>query len=220
MYHLTNLLNEVRDKGYGVFKGGLSVLERDIDGSVRVIPNRRTSSPRIERLRPTPADKAQQRSMSRVHGLGEQPLHTDGAHLETPPDVVLLSCPTRSEIPTRFARFVPPTLGSQPMGDLVHGLFIVDSGSDSFLAPILDFNREGHAVRYDPVCMTPGDPRACRAMAAVKECLPEVHEFEWNEPGLVLALDNRRYLHARADASNEPERTLERLALRVERAPS
>jgi hypothetical protein len=44
----------------------------------------------VSELRPTEQAKAAPRSLSATHGLGEQPLHTDGAHLRKSPDAVVL----------------------------------------------------------------------------------------------------------------------------------
>ena len=41
-------------------------------------------------LRPAEASAAHPRSLSAPYGLGQQPLHTDGAHLPDPPDIVVL----------------------------------------------------------------------------------------------------------------------------------
>jgi alpha-ketoglutarate-dependent taurine dioxygenase len=45
--------------------------------------------------------------------------------------------------------------------------------------------------------------------------MAEAQVFSWDMPGLVLAIANRQVLHARGDASEEHNRRLERVALRV-----
>src|SRR3546814_10809010 len=51
----------------------------------------RDGDPPVSELRPVPADRARPNSLSSRTGLGAQPLHTDGAHLERPPDVIALA---------------------------------------------------------------------------------------------------------------------------------
>jgi hypothetical protein len=52
------------------------------------VATRRGDSP-VSVLRPTAAEEAHPRSLSAIHGLGEQPMHTDGAHLREPPDYLV-----------------------------------------------------------------------------------------------------------------------------------
>jgi hypothetical protein len=42
----------------------------------------------VTELRPVTPEHARPRSLSNAVGLGQQPLHTDGAHLRRPPDIV------------------------------------------------------------------------------------------------------------------------------------
>ena len=54
-----------------------------------LIPNRRGQG-MIDALRPLRQAEAHPNSLSSRYGLEQQPLHTDGAHLEDSPDIVLL----------------------------------------------------------------------------------------------------------------------------------
>jgi hypothetical protein len=115
------------------------------------VPVRRGDQP-VSVLRPVQPGSARSRSLSAQYGLGDQPLHTDGAHLASPPDLVVLAASGPSRTPTRLwdydrmTRIKEGQLGAA----LSHGMFLVNSGRDSFYAPVLDRGR----WRYDPGCMT------------------------------------------------------------------
>lgn len=146
-------------------------------------------------------------------GHGAQPLHTDGAHLEQPPDVVLLFANEPTLVPTLLWRMDWSRMDGPLIDALRHGLFTVDDGRTQFLSPAA----LGGRLRFDPGCMTPADTRATRAAEHFAAAQASATPFHWDETGKVLAIDNRRVLHARADATADPERVLERLAFRVDR---
>jgi hypothetical protein len=176
----------------------------------------RPSGPDISLLEPRTVEEAHERSLSASYGVGAQPLHTDGAHHSDPPDYVLLSSDAVSMVPTLLWRFRPDVDARALIHDLRHGLFTVRAGRSTFLATAFE---AGH-IRYDPGCMEPADARAQRVAAFFATKLESAVAFSWVKPGLVLAVSNRHVLHARADASDESERTLRRVALRVSRLPS
>ncbi|GAA3528012.1 hypothetical protein AFL01nite_02800 [Aeromicrobium flavum] len=162
----------------------------------------------VDSLTPLHAHEAPRRSLSAKYGMGPQPLHTDGAHLPHPPDIVILSASSPSAVPTMLRRFSGAGNTASSLDDLEHGLFLVDDGSTRFLSPVLSRGR----YRYDPGCMTPADTLARRAAAQFDQALTSATPFEWSEPNQVLVLDNRRVLHARGDATSHPERELKRMA--------
>ncbi|MBX7451925.1 hypothetical protein GR927_28380 [Mycolicibacterium sp. 3033] len=182
---------------------------------IAVVPDRK-SGPDVSVLEPTDMSEAPERSLSAIYGTGTQPLHTDGAHHIEPPDIILLSSATVSTVPTLLWHFRPHVDAGELVHDLHNGLFTVRAGKHSFLAPALD---SGH-VRYDPGCMDPADGRAQRVADFFVSKLEAAVPFSWETPGLTLAIANRRVLHAREDASNETERQLQRVALRVRGLPS
>jgi len=63
------------------------------------VATRRGDSP-VSVLRPTAAEEAHPRSLSAIHGLGEQPMHTDGAHLREPPDYLVFHAERPNRTPT------------------------------------------------------------------------------------------------------------------------
>ncbi|MDQ1629639.1 MAG: hypothetical protein QOI54_3383 [Actinomycetota bacterium] len=86
----------------------------------------------------TPLDQASARvhSISAVHGLDAQPLHSDGAHLLIPPDVVILEAEEPSVTPTLLWTSLDDLLANATAIDaLREGLFLVRNGAASFYTP-------------------------------------------------------------------------------------
>lgn len=171
-----------------------------------LIPNRRGQGV-IDTLRPSPQAEAHPNSLSSRYGLGQQPLHTDGAHLEEPPNVVLLWSEQSSDVPTRIwrPRRVPP--------NEKRGIFSITDGKDIRLAPA--YNSDG-MYRFDPVCMRPLDHFSqllCERFSNPPD--EEVFAFQWNVPNTVLLIRNGVVLHGRSRVENhDSERVLFRAAMR------
>jgi hypothetical protein len=172
------------------------------------VANRRGEPP-VTTLRPLDRGDAHPNSLSSRYGKGEQPLHTDGAHLLKPPDFLILACDTPSNTPTRICR---PKRGrfTTPPDYVWHGVFLVQNGKDSFYSTAYS---DG-TYRYDPGCMEPCDARARKAARFFGDADPVV-EHAWDRPGMILVIDNRRALHARASATDEPERIIQRVSFYV-----
>lgn len=188
---------ETRRRGWAVDTMDLSHLAA---WSIRLgwkrIPNRPGDSA-IDELIPTSEDESQPRSLSKSYGLRTQPLHTDGAHLRRPPDLVALYAPAPNDTPTLLWK--PP----YPPAHVSHGVFLVDAGSDRFLATPYSV-RSG--FRFDPGCMTPFDQRARLAAEYFEEHRSAaVFEHQWASPGQLLLIDNRHVLHARAAVAPDGE---------------
>ena len=172
------------------------------------VPPRRGDST-VSLLRPIDQSAARPASLSAIYGLEQQPLHTDGAHLHDPPDVLLLFSQRPSATSTRLWR--ARDAASLPSVELEHGMFLVRNGRDSFYAPVLSRSR----LRYDPGCMSACDVRAGLVDQYFERQLLEASTHEWSEPDQVLLIDNRWVLHARsAVAEDDMERELMRLAFR------
>ncbi|MFD6178476.1 MULTISPECIES: TauD/TfdA family dioxygenase [unclassified Isoptericola] len=158
-------------------------------------------------LRPTAQTDANPASLSAQVGLGQQPLHTDGAHMRRPPEIVALWCTEPSATPTRLwtgAWDVAQKFDSA-------GIFMVQPGGTPWLTRAVENQR----LRFDPGCMTPCDAMARRLDTTLRNPSPdEVMAFEWNEPGKILVVDNRRMLHGRGAVDPaDIERALNRIAL-------
>lgn len=165
---------------------------------------------KVNSLSPLSKERAPAKSLSAVFGLGAQPLHTDGAHLPEPPDIIVLFCETTSSTPTVvWKRPVwPPEF-------VRYGLFTVRGNGASFIAPAFDRTR----TRFDPVCMSPADAYATEAVSYFAEQRAEAYVHQWDEPNTMLFIDNRNALHAREailDEDDAKNRKIDRLAFKVE----
>jgi hypothetical protein len=180
------------------------------------VPVRRGDDP-VSVLKPVQPGSARPRSLSAQYGLGDQPLHTDGAHLASPPDLVVLVASGPSRTPTRLWAYDRVTRGKEdpPRAALSNGMFLVNTGRDSFYAPVIAGNR----WRYDPGCMTPCDARARHVGEYLAAQLTRAWTWEWTRAGQVLVIDNRSVLHARAAvADGDEDRELTRVAFRPKAA--
>jgi hypothetical protein len=102
-------------------------------------------------LVPYEATKAPRHSLSAVYGLGEQPLHSDGAHHRLPPDVVVLH--SAAPTPTSTVIWTPSYSDVVLYRVAREGIFTVRGNEESFLAVAHDTK----GLRFDPVVMSPGD---------------------------------------------------------------
>jgi alpha-ketoglutarate-dependent taurine dioxygenase len=207
---LEALAREAKWNGYAIGRGTLATLRLQAT-QLKWRPEPVRTGAAIEtELRPSSKEEAHPRSLSALVGLEEQPLHTDGAHKDRPPDIIVL----HSSLPSRTGTMVWAP-GSLLHGEaLRHGIFLVGYGRESFFAPAV--SRGGH-LRYDPGCMWPCDDRATAAAAALSEGRQSAIVHEWTEPDMLLVIDNRRALHGRrAVETGDTERVLNRVAYRLE----
>jgi alpha-ketoglutarate-dependent taurine dioxygenase len=217
MTDLGELVESARRSGWAVgsMRLGSVLVQADARGWVEV-PTRK-GEPGVSVLRPTPPQQAHPRSLSATHGLGEQPLHTDGAHLPVPPDFVVLHAAKPNGTPTRvWSLHAAATNTEYPVIPLLPGLraglFMVSSGKERFLAAA----RDAEGWRYDPGCMSPCDQRAREAVGYFESVAASAYSHHWTEPDQVLVIDNRRALHARGVVSAaDADRALTRVAYHV-----
>ncbi|WP_447586894.1 hypothetical protein [Microbacterium lacticum] len=201
---LADVEKELSSNGFAVRDGDL----RDVGLASlmqqrwRLVPQK--GGAQVSTLKPMEQDAAPVRSLSAVHGLDAQPLHTDGAHLRKMPDVVVLHAP--SPTPTGTAVW---KLGREYPSALWNGVFTVRGNDGSFLAHAFAEQR----LRFDPVCMSPADHLATEAKAFLEMARESAHIHEWNGAGTLLFIDNRKALHGR-EAVHSPDdaqaRVLER----------
>lgn len=211
MIPLQRLVERALEDGWAVEEGDLGGV--DLQASIlgwEVVASRK-DGPLAEVLKPTARRDAPTKSLSAKYGMGDQPLHTDGAHHIRVPDVILLSLEGATGIPTLLWKLSTGRVPSDVLQSLRNGLFTVRSGRDAFLAPAL----EGSHLRFDPGCMDPSDQRARRVMAFFDSARDSAERHDWTTRGQVLAIDNRRILHARATAEGETERVMHRMTLRL-----
>lgn len=152
----------------------------------------RSGEPDNSVLRPLSITEAHPNSLSSRYGLEAQPLHTDGAHLRRPPDVVILHNRTTSR--TSTALWSPDNAQAVINENAWRsGIFTVATGRHKFLASALDQS----ALRLDPGCMTPADQLAREVLQEAQDARTNCTEFAWSTPGTTLVINNRRALHAR-----------------------
>jgi hypothetical protein len=170
----------------------------------------RQGDPPVSTLRPTEIEDARPRSLSALYGRGAQPLHTDGAHLIRPPDLVVLCSQEANETPTKLSRAwrADGTRRRWPP-NLDDGVFVVRGGRESFHTTA----RLGSGIRFDPGCMTPCDQRSRELTRYFAEALAGAEEYLWAATEQLLVIDNATALHARtAVKESDMERSLERVA--------
>ncbi len=213
---LTELAAEAAETGWVTTTADLQEL-RVVARSLgwHEVPARLGDEP-VSELRPVPARKAHPRSLSAQHGLGAQPLHTDGAHLALPPEIVALQAQTLNRTATHLWTVANTTASGAvvPWSALRHGVFLVSSGGATVHAVAASNGR----VRYDPGCMTPCDQRARRVASFFADALNDAHAHAWDSTREVLLIDNRITLHARAQLSpDDDSRVMRRVAFRFGR---
>lgn len=212
---IEDLIESVQRKGWDTFNGTIAQLRMQAQAIKAVEVPIRRGDPALSLLKPTDKADAHPSSLSSKYGAGAQPLHTDGAHLLLAPDLLVLSCESTSAVPTKVWKRGNPFSPPWPQY-LRHGMFLVMNGKDSFFAPAYADLR----LRYDPGCMVPCDARSRQVVAYFDDCMADAEDQVWDSPGKVLVIDNRKVLHARSSAVDEPERQIQRLALRLVKAAS
>lgn len=211
---------QLEDAQMAARQGGWSQLEGNLDllrfAAARVgweeVAMRSTESA-LSQLVPVTRARAHRYSISAVCGMSEQPLHTDGAHMPNPPDLVVLTSVGTSTTPTLLMANAAVGDGVDEAHDSLRaGVFMVTNGGRSFLATAFSPN----GLRYDPLCMTPCDARARRAAAFLADRRGLAIRFLWDRPSRMLIIDNTVTMHARAavDVGDEG-RMLERVAFRT-----
>jgi alpha-ketoglutarate-dependent taurine dioxygenase len=167
-------------------------------------------------LSPTEAAEAKPRSLSKVHAVGEFPLHIDTAHWLTPCRYVMLACVSpgsgcRSTL-LMDTRRLPL---NEHKSSLLHSTPLrVTNGRNSFFSTILSKARP--FVRFDLGCMTATTTDGVKALAFLaKENWPDhIETVRW-EAGTVVVIDNWRMLHGRGHADcPDADRKLLRISIR------
>jgi hypothetical protein len=167
-------------------------------------------------LLPTEADAAKPRSLSKVHAVGEFPLHNDTAHWLTPCHYIMLACvsPGSGSRPTLLmdARQLPL---NAHQSSLIHSTPLrVTNGRNSFFSTILSKARP--FVRFDPGCMTATTTDGAKALAILaRQNWPDyIETVHWNA-GTVVVMDNWRLLHGRGNTDcPDSNRKLLRISIR------
>jgi alpha-ketoglutarate-dependent taurine dioxygenase len=210
---VSQALAELPERGWVVFSGGLEDVSEYAEREGWKPVTLRRGDEVVSDLRSVGTAEARPNSMSSRTGLGAQPLHTDGAHLAYPPDVVALAAASSHRAATRLWA----SHGADaPWDDLRHGVFRVSDGR----AHRHRFAADGDSIRFDPCCMTPLDARSRRVTGFFQRALKQSDRHQWAGDGPeVLLIDNRRTLHAReAVDPADPPRHLARIAFQLPEA--
>lgn len=198
-FELADVYEQAQARGWSSVTGTLSGLQtaaRRLRWSEVTI--RTSERDFVTELKPLTQEEARPASLSATYGLDEQPLHSDGAHLRNPPDVVVFVAETPCRTPTLLWTLATSegrsSLSPKDMDDLHNGLFVVDGGSDAFLATA--YSNGGW--RFDRGCMRPADERRRRVDQLVLDFSKGAHPHDWSEPNQILVIDNSKTLHARS----------------------
>lgn len=163
----------------------------------------------VSELRPQSRKAAHPLSLSATTGLGEQPMHTDGAHLRDAPDFVLLWSEKKNATSTRV--WEPKRIPEAAQ----NGIFVVFNGKERWLTQAHSLGK----IRFDPGCMSPADKSAMElSRILIDSPEKEIQHIHWDVEGKIVIIDNKRLLHGRSSISEGDEgRHLKRLAVRVNR---
>jgi Taurine catabolism dioxygenase TauD, TfdA family len=131
----------------------------------------RRGSKVVDSLKPIRAEYAHVASLSRYHGKGRLPFHTDTAHWLTPARYLILSClqPGSSGAGTLLTPFSDLAIDAKEASVLAAGVFLVRNGRSSWYTNILDENHK--YVRFDPCCMKPATQKGGIAADIINERL-------------------------------------------------
>ena len=162
----------------------------------------------VSKLKPTAKEEASPNSISSKYGTDRQPLHVDGSHLPQPPELIFMWCLETSDTPTLL--YIDPIRGMHD--DATQGVFLVrpGGGNKDFLAPAIETSK----LRIDSQCMIPLDSYSSRLLRVLEN--PDEDRLlrvAWDTPGKILAISNRKILHAReVVADGDENRVLYRMA--------
>lgn len=172
-----------------------------------LVPSRRNSTNLIDIL--TVTTNRSDKSLSAKYTHYSFPFHTDGAYLLHPPRYIIL----RSE-----AQIIgcPTYLCSLPLDDdnakvLKRDVWLVNGGRGKFYTAILSESQASVLLRYDTDCMRPAisvNNSVNLIATLINEATPI--QIDWKKHQ-TLIIDNWKLLHARADATQHLNRTLQRI---------
>jgi|ERR1051326_910203 hypothetical protein len=176
----------------------------------------RSSGSLCDALMPTAAEAAKPCSLSKIHAVGEFPLHNDTAHWLTPCHYVMLACisPGGGSRPTLLMDTRRLPLNRHQSSLLNNTPLRVVNGRNSFFSTVLSKGRP--FVRFDPGCMAATTTDGVKALAVLaRQNWPDYIETVQWKTGTVLVMDNWRMLHGRGHADcPDSDRKLLRISIR------
>jgi hypothetical protein len=154
-------------------------------------------------------------SLSRQHGTGAFPLHTDVAHWPIPARYLVLCClaPGAGDRGTLLLPLSGLELSDQDRAVLNSGVFLVRTARHSWFSSVLMTGRP--FVRYDRGYMSPATASGVEAARLMEKRVADGSPVRvvWEE-GTILIVDNWRVLHGREAANGDTDRVLLRMLVR------
>ena len=169
----------------------------------------------IETLRIIDAVSAFPASLSRAHGDGAFPFHTDTAHWSTPCRFVLLAC-KNSGIGSRATRLIDSKqleLTEAEYSQLKTAPFQVRNGRKSFFTSIM--SGDCYGIRFDMGCMRAATSEGNQLVSLLCDRFErsEALDIHWRINDILL-IDNYRLLHARSGSTiPDPVREILRILI-------
>jgi hypothetical protein len=209
---LFDAITEAQEQGWGRAHGSLlDLASAAANAGAALVPTRLGDGP-VGLLRPADPLGAHPSSLSAKYGMGCFPLHTDGAHLAEPPDLVALQMHSDSAaVATRLFKVDARTIGEEMWAALAQVMISVGSGHRARLVPI----RVGNTIRFDPGCMRPVDRLGVRVFDLFRDSSDRAFRYSWTKGETILLIDNRRVLHGRDEVPADATRCLSRVMIRM-----
>ncbi len=150
-------------------------------------------------------------SLSDVYGTGEFPPHSDGAHLASPPDYLIMRGSRSRKAPTLLWHFdkIIEAVGS----DAKHAEFEVNRGARTFGVRFCTIAADGFRLRFNCDTMKPKNKSAANIHSWLREPNVEPVVIDWQTTSL-LVVDNRIVLHGRGRSEEHHVGFLRRWTLR------
>lgn len=151
-------------------------------------------------------------SLSDVYGTGEFPPHSDGAHLVSPPDYLIMRASRSRKAPTLL--WPSSTLLEALGADVNYAEFSVNRGARTFRARFCTVAAGGLRIRFNYDTMIPKNQSAANIHSWLREPDVEPVVIDWAETSL-LVVDNRTVLHGRGRSEGHDAGYLRRWTLRI-----
>lgn len=186
---IKSVLSELKERRF-------FAIERTPDRSTRllrdVLQELGSSSLRYSFLKPRSAGTG--KSLSGRHGFNEFPLHTDGAHMNAPPDYILLMAPITRTAPTLIAD--PRDLIDFDSEYAKLAIFSVQRRGRTFSSHFVGSRNGSSFIRYNSDTMVPKNSAALEIQRRMRDLRKYAFPLHWDKNAL-LVLDNRSMLHGR-----------------------
>ena len=205
-------IREAAVSGWSVCDAPLDVLTQMLEGYATAIPTR-LGGKSLDRITASHRHETSLPGFSAYYGHERFPLHTDGAHLQNPPDLIFLEFeqPTQ-RAPTLLFHCDQNLLSPDTVRALKYGVFDIGFGRQARLGTALVEDR----IRFDPIAMQPRDSLARDVVRFFQDCWQHADKYESPGATHTLVIDNRRTLHGRETVPADMTRSVRRLMVRLD----